>query len=107
MAERFQFFLSIGNFNRNQAESIMWKAEAYFMFGWLNKWRAQRFDDYSVAQNLIAQHGDQARHVLIAQIHEQKGRGLDCKRAYRVLKHVRNLEGNDGLDTATRMTEKT
>jgi hypothetical protein len=75
------------------------------MLGWFAKRRAQREEDLAQARALIAIHGDQARHVLIAQIRDEEGRGVDCKRAWAVFRHVRKLSGHDGLDSATRRIE--
>ena len=75
------------------------------MLGWFQKWRTQREDDYGVAQNLFARHGGQARHILAEQIREQEVKGQDSRKAWAIMGHLRKLDGSDGLDTATRISD--
>jgi hypothetical protein len=76
------------------------------MFGLLRKWRERRAEVRQAANSLIARHGDQARHVLRERIQACAATGEPTKRLWAILKEVRQLTNDDGLDTATRLIER-
>jgi riboflavin synthase len=76
------------------------------MFGWIQKWREQKVAIAATARDLIAQQGGQARHVLADHIRESEAKGQDTKELWAVMREVRKRSGDEGLDTATRFTER-
>jgi hypothetical protein len=76
------------------------------MFGWLRK-RAERKDRVQdEAERLIAEHGGQTRHVLADHIRESEAKGQDTKELWAVMHEVKRINGDSGLDTATRLLEQ-
>jgi hypothetical protein len=76
------------------------------MFGLLRKWREAKAQARADAERLIAEHGGQAKQVLREQIKEFEARGEPTKELWAVMREVRRLAHDDGLDTATRYTER-
>jgi hypothetical protein len=76
------------------------------MFGWIDRLRRKKARVQAEAEGLITEHGGQVRHVLADQIREMEVKGQDTKELWAVMREVRRRTGNDGLDTATRWTEK-
>jgi hypothetical protein len=58
------------------------------------------------ATSLIAEHGDQARHILREQIQECEARDEPTKELWAVMQEVRRTSRDDGIDTATRMIDE-
>jgi hypothetical protein len=76
------------------------------MFGWIDRWRSNKARVCAEAACLIQQHGGQTRHVLADHIRESEAKGQETKELWAVMQEVRHIGGDEGLDTATRWTEK-
>jgi hypothetical protein len=76
------------------------------MFELLRKRAERKVRVQDEAKRLIQQHGGQARHVLADQIREMEAKGQETKELWAVMQEVRHIGGDEGLDTATRWTEK-
>jgi hypothetical protein len=75
------------------------------MFGWLRKRAERKAFVQAEAERLIQENGGQVRFMLADQIREMEAKGQDTKEVWRVLREVRKLSGDEGLDTGTRFSE--
>ena len=76
------------------------------MLNWFNQWREGRALTKARAEQLWNDHDGQSRFMLADQIHEAEAIGGDTKQLWAMMRHIRKLEGSDGLDSATRRTER-
>jgi hypothetical protein len=74
------------------------------MFRLLRRWREAKAQARADAERLIAEHGGQARHVLAENIRVRESQGQDTKELWAVMREVRTMSGDEGLDTGTRWT---
>lgn len=75
------------------------------MFRWLRKRAERQLRIQAEVERLIQEHGAHARHVLTEQIRTLEAERKDTKELWAVMREMRNRDGDDGLDTATRWIE--